>query len=202
MQIILASTSPRRIEICKEFGVDFKTIAPTSDEPLPNIGDNIYEWILLTALEKAKSVQNIIGDNANELILAADTTVILPCESGEFFYKNERVKLLCKPSDEEDAIKMLSDLSGKKHYVLTAVALFKGDKMHSYVEETAVFFKRLSADDILSYVSSGEPMGKAGAYAIQGEGSKLIKRVDGDYYNVVGLPKNFVTAVAVFANGE
>ena len=114
--------------------------------------------------------------NSQAIVIGADTIVVLESE------------ILGKPRDRADAIKMLSTLSGKVHSVFTGVCLIKDSKENCFYEETKVEFYELSPQEIEAYVDTGEPMDKAGAYGIQGRGCLLVKRIDGDYFNVVGLP--------------
>jgi len=132
------------------------------------------EAVIAIALAKGREVAETALPG--ELVLAADT---------EVYFGGA---LLGKPRDEADAIDMLSRLSGQKHTVYTGVALFLDGKIHTGVEETDVFFRDLSHDEIKAYVATGEPMDKAGAYGLQGLASVFVRRIEGDVYNVIGLP--------------
>lgn len=170
INVILASASPRRKELLKMLYADFSVFPADIDEDnLPNI--NVYDIAEYLSVKKAKAVKN-----NNSLVIACDTVVII----------ND--KILGKPKNSEDAIKMLSELSGKCHDVVTGVCIFYKGKSYSFSEKTAVEFFPLSNGEISAYVMTGEPMDKAGAYGIQGLGGLLVKGISGDFYNVVGLP--------------
>ena len=169
-KIILASGSPRRADLLKSAGLDFKVIVPRIDEaPLP--GEAPDAFVCRTAREKAESLP------ANgAVILAADTAVV------------DGARILGKPTDAEDAAAMLRSLSGRTHEVMTGVCLRFPERTLCFHIETSVTFRELSEEEIAAYVASGEPMDKAGAYAIQGGAAKMVRRVDGSYSNVVGMP--------------
>ncbi|HET9229561.1 MAG TPA: Maf family protein [Thermoanaerobaculia bacterium] len=163
---MLASGSPRRRELLEGLGLRFRVRPVDLDEsPLP--GEAPRDYVLRLALEKATA-----RVEPGELVLAADTTVVVDGE------------ILGKPQDDEDARRMLRLLSGRDHSVLTGIAL--GDAAE--VDETRVRFAPLSDAEIDWYVATGEPRDKAGAYAIQGLGSLFVESVEGNYWNVVGLP--------------
>ena len=172
--IVLASTSPRRAEILRTVGWPFEAFAVdvdesrAKDEPAPSYVERL-------AREKAAAAA---VHRPSRLVLGADTVVVVDDE------------ILGKPHDEEDARRMLRRLSGRWHEVLTGLALVNGQSSQSVVarEITQVRFAAMSEAEINWYVSTGEPMDKAGAYAIQGRGARLIEEIKGDYYNVVGLP--------------
>jgi len=170
MKLILASSSPRRAELLRQAGLDFEIIVPQIDEaPLP--GEAPDAFVCRTAREKAESLP------ANSaVILAADTAVV------------DRVRILGKPVDSEDAKEMLRSLSGRTHEVMTGVCIRFPKKTVCFHVETRVTFRALSEKEITDYVASGEPMDKAGSYAIQGGAAKMVRRVEGSYSNVVGLP--------------
>lgn len=171
--IILASSSQRRSTILDKVGIPFQIIAPHVDEtPLENATPE--EISIDIARRKGHEVHEIT--QTERLILACDTNVFL----GD--------RMFCKPVDDEDAANTLRELSGKTHRVVSGVCLIAGGQERTFAVSTDVTFWKLSEHDILSYVRSGEPRGKAGAYAIQGLGMMLVKKIDGDYYNVVGLP--------------
>jgi septum formation protein len=178
MRIILASTSPRRIELMKQVGLLCEVISPDADET-PHRGEKPAALVARLARAKAQSVaQTVEGDS---IIVAADTIVVDP--SGK--------KILGKPQSERDAVKMLSMLAGRKHTVLTGYCLWETGT-NAYVKvrvvKSNVKMRKLSRAQILAYVASGEPMDKAGSYAAQGLGMALIEKISGSYANVVGLP--------------
>jgi len=174
MGIILASKSPRRQELLKLMGInDFKIIPSDAEE---NIGAGLSpaDTVKEIALMKARDVRNKCGND--DVIIAADTLVYL-----------ENVPL-GKPKDEEDAADMLQKLSGRMHSVYTGVAVIYGGKEFSAGEGTDVYFREITDAEIEKYIKSGEPMDKAGAYAIQGKASVFVEKINGDYFNVIGLP--------------
>ena len=165
--LILASQSPRRAEILRAAGIDFEVRpAGVPEVRLPHEGAAAY--VRRLAREKAGAVQC----GAADIVLAADTVVVVDGE------------VLEKPADAGDAARMLRLLSGREHQVVTGYCI---DGVVG-VEVTTVRFVELADDEIADYIASGEPMDKAGAYAIQGLASKFIDRIEGDYFNVVGLP--------------
>lgn len=171
MKIILASSSPRRIELLKRLKLNFKTIPAEIDE---NIDEKEPINHVLTLAElKAKEVFK--KSEKGQVIIAADTIV---------YYK----QIIGKPKDYNDAFKILKTLSGKWHSVYTGVFILFPNEAVSFYEKTDVKFKRLSDELIEFYLSSGEAFDKAGAYAIQGLGSILVEKISGDFYNVMGLP--------------
>ena len=173
--LVLASASPRRRELLNQIGLQFEVRPADIDEsPLPDEKPSAY--VLRLARSKA-AASAALGDG-RELILAADTIVVL----------DER--LLGKPESEAAAHQMLADLSGRNHQVLTGVALCHQARALevSAVERTEVFFSHLSESEIAWYVASGEPLDKAGAYGVQGLGGLFVERLEGNYSNVVGLP--------------
>lgn len=169
--LILASKSPRRREILQAAGIPFDVRAADIPE-VRRAGEPPVEYVRRLAREKASAVARA----PEETILGADTIVLAGNE------------VLEKPVDQADAVRMLRRLSGREHQVITGICIIgpRGQSLDS--ESTAVRFIPLAEDEIESYVASGEPMDKAGAYAIQGLASKFIDRIEGDYYNVVGLP--------------
>ena len=180
MRFILASASPRRRELLAGLGLAFTVLSADADESSDERdGARLCE---LLARRKAQAVADALagqGDPPNEdtVIIAADTVVISP--DGE---------ILGKPRDREDAVRMLHALSGKTHRVASGVAVMVGSRLCSAHEQTAVTFAPLSDALIGRYVDSGEPMDKAGAYGIQGTAALWISAIQGDYFNVVGLP--------------
>jgi septum formation protein len=176
--IILASASPRRKEILEKTGLKFRVDESDYEEKIVP-GLKPHELAVLFSCKKARAVARRYRD---ALIIAADTIVVL------------KGKLFGKPRDAEDASKMLKALSGKSHYVITGFTIIDTGikKELSRSIETKVFFKRLSAVEIEAYIRSGEPLDKAGAYGIQGLGAVIVKKIEGDFFNVVGLPLNAV----------
>jgi len=174
--IVLASASPRRQELLRNAGIDF-VIQPADIWEEPRAGEAPIAFAERMAREKAHTV---LAKNSDRTILAADTVVSL----GPL--------ILGKPVDHEDAARMLQLLSGRRHLVTTAVCLARNGFEDVRSETTAVEFAPLAPDDIHEYVATREPMDKAGAYAIQGLASRWITKVEGDYYNVVGLPVDLV----------
>ncbi|MBM6755272.1 septum formation protein Maf [Collinsella tanakaei] len=177
--MILASQSPRRIELMREAGYDFRVIPADIDET-PRDGEGPIELVGRLARAKALAVANQHGE-AGELVVAADTIVAHDDE------------VLGKPRDAADARRMLRELSGRTHQVATGVCLaIAGEdaaRAVSFVDVTDVTFYPLADAKIDAYVASGEPLDKAGAYGIQGVGGRmLVKKIDGDFYTVVGLP--------------
>lgn len=169
--LVLASKSPRRQELLCRITEEFEVCATDADETLPL---DITPWDAVLYLSKIKAEPL---RNPKDIIIGADTVVALDGE------------ILGKPKDKADAKHMLKMLSGQKHSVFTGVTVFFGEKREvSFYEETKVCFYDLSDDEIDSYIDTGEPMDKAGAYGIQGYGALLVKKIAGDYFNVVGLP--------------
>jgi septum formation protein len=178
MKLILASSSPRRAEILRDAGIAFQIRAAEIDEtPLP--GEAAHAMVARLAEAKARAVAALIDGGLQDcIIVGADTTVEL---GGE---------ILGKPSNSGHAREMLASLSGRTHQVLTGIFLLRlpGNATRAAVEKSGVTFALLSDKEIDIYVTSGEPLGKAGAYAIQGLAGRHIPRIEGCYFNVVGLP--------------
>lgn len=170
--IILASQSPRRIQLMQEAGFDFTSIPANTEEtyPLELPPAKVAEYL---AHQKAA---HVFQSNQDKIIIGADTIVV---------YNNQ---ILGKPKDSDDAFHMLSLLSGKTHSVFTGVCMLSKDKKIIFTEETKVSFFPLTDKEIYHYIDSGEPFDKAGAYAIQGNAKYFVKEIHGDFYNVVGLP--------------
>jgi septum formation protein len=180
--VILASHSPRRIELVAELGFDARSVSPDIDESAHD-GESPERLVERLARAKASAVLERGVASPGEPIIAADTVVALGDE------------VLGKPADEADATRMLHELSGRRHRVSSGVCvLVAGPKgapaaeERSFVETTQVRFYPLSDEEIAAYVATGEPADKAGAYGIQGRGRLLVEGIDGDYFNVVGLP--------------
>lgn len=172
MPVILASASPRRAELLRNAGIAF-TVEPAhvSERPLPN--EPPLQYAQRLAREKALAVFARYPDN---VVLGADTIVVAD------------EHLLEKPLDRRDAARMLQLLSGRSHQVITGVCVVAPGFERTEAETTEVRFSTLTDDEIAAYVATGEPMDKAGAYAIQGIASRWVERIVGCYFNVVGLP--------------
>jgi septum formation protein len=171
LKLVLASRSSRRAELLAAAGIEF-TVRVTDVDETPLDDEAPRDYVLRIAEAKARAVQA----SDDEIVLAADTTVVLGTE------------IMGKPKDAADAARMLRALAGKRHDVITAICLRHAKGMKTDIASTAVWFAHLSDAEISDYVASGEPMDKAGAYGIQGLASKFIDRIDGSYSNVVGLP--------------
>ncbi len=171
MKIVLASSSPRRKELLKTAGIDFEVDVEGVEEIVK--GDCVEDIVCSLAEQKCSPVAL---RRPSDCVIGADTVVALDG------------KILGKPKDIEDAKQMLRTLSGNKHAVFTGVCISAKGKKYVFCEKTEVTFFDLTEEEINSYVSTGEPMDKAGAYGIQGYGCTLVEKIDGDYFNVVGLP--------------
>lgn len=174
--VVLASASPRRVELLRELITDFEVLPADLDEDSLTVKDP-WETARTLALAKAKAVALLRPD---ALVIGSDTVVALP--------SFESTIQLAKPTDEEDAKKMLAALSGKSHWVITGVALVWPEGEVVEADETEVTFRDLTAQEISEYVDSGEPMDKAGAYAIQGGAASFVVTTTGSLSNVIGLP--------------
>jgi septum formation protein len=181
LNLVLASASPRRSELLMQAGFSFQVHpAHIPEEPKP--GEDPIAYVVRLAREKAQAVYDKLGD-ATATVLGADTTVVVDNQ------------ILGKPEDAADAARMLRLLSGRTHRVITGVAVFTASRTEVAAEVTAVKFLTLSDEEIAAYVASGEPMDKAGAYGIQGRAARWIPRIEGDYFNVVGLPLALVSTL-------
>jgi septum formation protein len=185
-RLILASASPRRRELLAQAGFEFEVHpAHIPEDPLP--GEDPVAYVIRLAREKAQAVfARLSADSGAQpglTVLGADTTVTLDGH------------ILGKPSDATDAARMLRLLSGRSHRVITGVALVTAQSAESAAEATTVRFLTLSESEIASYIATGEPMDKAGAYAIQGRAARWIPRIEGCYFNVVGLPLALVSTL-------
>ncbi len=172
MNIVLASASPRRKELLGKIFDNFDIIPSSADETIPENMD-CFKCAEYLADKKALS---IFQENRESLVIGCDTVVI---------YEN---KIFGKPTDKQDAIEMLKKLSDNTHSVVTGVCIYYKEKKISFSVKTNVTFYNLSLSEIKKYVDTGEPLDKAGAYGIQGKGGLFVKKIDGDFYNVVGLP--------------
>lgn len=184
--LVLASASPRRAEILRAVGWEFSVRVADVDETL-HTGEEPSAYVERLAQAKAMAVAKAnSNDEANgaRVVLGADTTVVVDRD------------ILGKPRDAEDARQMLERLQGRWHEVLTGVALVNGEQVRVAHEVTRVRFGRMTTDEIAAYVATDEPMDKAGAYAVQGRAALFIERIEGDYWNVVGLPVNLVYRLA------
>jgi len=172
MNMILASASPRRRELLAAAGYTFTIHAPDIDETIAP-GTRPVDAARELACQKAEAVAALYPAAC---VIAADTIVVIDGE------------ILGKPVDEADAARMLRQLSGREHTVITGVCIQKDTRQSAFAEQTQVQFYPLSDDEIARYVATGEPMDKAGAYGIQGRGAVLVQGIVGDFYNVMGLP--------------
>jgi nucleoside triphosphate pyrophosphatase len=179
--LFLASASPRRRELLAQAGYTFEVRPAHIDEDLHS-GEDATAYVTRLAREKAQLVFDSIGD-AQAIVLGADTTVVLDGQ------------ILGKPESADDAARMLRLLSGCTHHVMTGVAVITAQGAQVAAEVTGVRFLTLGDADIDAYVATGEPMDKAGAYGIQGRAACWIPRVDGCYFNVVGLPLSLVSTM-------
>ena len=171
-RFILASKSPRRQELLQVITDDFEIIVSEVEEILP---EGILPEEAPVYLSRIKA-EAVAADHPDRVVIGADTVVILDSE------------VLGKPRDKDDAIRMLRALSGRVHTVVTGCSLIKGEHKLSFSEITHVEFYPLSGREIEEYIATGEPFDKAGAYGIQGKGSVLVRRIEGDFFNVMGLP--------------
>ena len=174
-RLFLASGSPRRRELLTQIGVPFTTL-PTSIDETPKATESPVEYVRRLAQDKAQAGLAALADCAGAVVLGADTSVIL---AGQ---------ILGKPLDRADAQAMLTALSGNTHEVLTAVALASDERCEVRTVRSQVSFRPLSRDEIDAYWHSGEPLDKAGSYAIQGLGAVFVSRLEGSFSAVVGLP--------------
>jgi len=178
--LILASGSPRRAEILTSVGWPFEKHVPDIDES-EIAGEQPETYVQRLAATKAEA---IAAAYPTLLVLGADTTVVIDG------------RIIGKPADLDDAKQMLSDLSGNWHEVLTGVALVQGEKKHVGFQRTRVKFAKMSAGEIDFLAERGEPLDKAGAYAVQAQAALFIEKIDGDYWNVVGLPVSLIYELA------
>ncbi len=170
--LVLASASPRRTELLTAAGFEFLVVPADVDET-PRALERPADYVVRVAEDKARAVASRFPGH---VVLGADTTVVVDGD------------ILGKPADHADAVRMLGRLQGRSHEVLTGVAVVRGGVVTRVVSTTHVWFAPMTDTDIADYVQSGEPMGKAGAYGIQGRAARFVTRIDGSYSNVVGLP--------------
>ena len=173
-KIVLASQSPRRQELLRNIGItDFDIRVPEADESYP---------AGLTAQQTVEYISRVKGEVAaklctpDEIVITADTMVFLDD------------RRLGKPTDEADALRMLTALQGRRHTVCTGVTVRQGERSITEVETTEVFFRPATESELRAYIATGEPMDKAGSYGIQALGALLVEKIHGDYFNVMGLP--------------
>lgn len=171
-KIILASASPRRRELLTTAAVEFEVVVSDADETVPE-GTAPKDAAMITAEKKALAVCEKCSDG---IVIGADTIVVA------------ENRILGKPKDEADAAAMLRFLSGKEHEVITGVCLTDGVRTEKFAQVSKVRFYELTDEEIAAYVATREPMDKAGAYGIQGRGCVLVESIEGDYFNIVGLP--------------
>ncbi|WP_373998816.1 nucleoside triphosphate pyrophosphatase [Bdellovibrio bacteriovorus] len=183
LQLVLASESPRRRALLKEAGFNFDVV-PSKVSEIPNKNLNVNDQILDIARRKARAVYEVLKSSRTGpfVILTADTEVIFGGAP------------LGKPSDKDDAYRILKLLSGHFHEVITAVCVMNSEtgKEISQIETTQIYFKELTDKEIWDYINTGEPMDKAGAYGIQGGGGNFVQKIEGPFDNVVGLPMKLV----------
>jgi len=178
-KIILASASPRRKELLEKIGLKFE-VEPAGYEEIVDTGMEAHELVRRLSRDKAEVVAR---KYRNAVVIAADTVVLIDG------------KILGKPHNRTEAKKMLRALSGRSHVVITGFTIIDTAKRRtlSRAVETKVYIRELNTEEIDAYVKSGEPFDKAGAYGIQGLGSVIVEKIEGDYYNVVGLPLSALT---------
>lgn len=173
-KIVLASGSPRRQELLQRIGItEFDIRVPEADETYPE-GLTPQQVVEFISRKKAEAAAALCADD--EIVITADTMV---------FLDDQR---LGKPVDKAHALKMLTDLQGRHHTVCTGVTVRQGTKMITESETTEVYFRSATTTELLAYIATGEPMDKAGAYGVQGKGALLVEKLNGDFFNVMGLP--------------
>ena len=180
MKIILASKSPRRVEILHNIGAEFEIIPADVDESVED-GMSVSDAVMEISKRKALCV---LEKHNDAFIISADTVVTFDG------------KIIGKPKDEDHAFHILKSLSDRSHAVLTGFTLCTKDKVYCSYISTEVDFRKLSDDEVYRYIKSGEPMDKAGAYGIQEKGSVFVTGIRGDYFNVMGLPICEITEIA------
>ena len=173
-KIVLASASPRRHELLGRIGItEFDIRVPEVEESFPE-GLTPQQVVEHISREKAEAAAKLC--TADEIVITADTMV---------FLDHER---LGKPHNEADALRMLTALQGRHHTVCTGVTVRRGDQVITESETTHVYFRSATKEELLAYIATGEPMDKAGSYGVQGKGALLVEKLDGDFFNVMGLP--------------
>jgi len=177
--LVLASASPRRVQLLRQAGATFSVLDPGPDRPWPGQAEPRHGTRAL-ALDKARRVAT---RREGSVVIGADTVVVL------------RGVRLGKPRDAAEALVMLGRLQGRTHEVWTGVAVVRDREQRTAAEVTRVQFARLTEAEMAAYVRTGEPLGKAGGYAIQGQAAQFVRRIEGDYANVVGLPLHRLRAV-------
>lgn len=180
MSLILASASPRRKELLQRMGLEFRVCLAQHDETMDPQKDPARE-VQRVSLLKAEAVRTLCREE--DVIIAADTVVV--CEG----------LVMGKPASQEEAVAMLSRLSGREHQVITGLSVLQGERAESVSVTTTLRFRPLHEEEIRAYVATGEPMDKAGAYGIQGMASVFVEGLYGDYYNVMGLPVCTLTTI-------
>ena len=171
-RIVLASASPRRQELLRRVGItDFTVRAPQVEEFYP---EGLAPEEIVTYISREKSLAAV--SEPEEIVITADTMVFLD------------EARLGKPQNEEHALSMLMALQGRQHTVCTGVTVRQGTRILSRAQTTRVFFRSATEAELRAYIAGGEPMDKAGAYGVQGQGALLVERIDGDFFNVMGLP--------------
>ncbi len=180
--LTLASSSPRRRQLLEMLGIPVRVVSPNVPEVRRSL-ETPVDYVERLAREKALSVP---GD----LVLGADTTVVV------------RDAVLEKPADAAEALRMLQQLQGRTHQVVTSVALVADEAVHQATDVTNVTFRRVDEAFLQAYVATGEPMDKAGAYGIQGYGAALVERIEGDFFSVMGLPVRLVLGLLEEAGRE
>ena len=172
--IVLASASPRRQELLRRIGItEFDIRVPETEETYPE-GLSPRQIVEHISREKADAAAKLC--TAEEIVITADTMV---------FLDDQR---LGKPADEADALRMLTALQGRRHTVCTGVTVRQGDRSLTESETTEVYFRPAAEAELRAYIATGEPMDKAGSYGVQGKGALLVEKLNGDFFNVMGLP--------------
>ena len=172
--IVLASQSPRRHELLRRMGIaDFSVVVPNVEESYP---DGLSPQQIVAHISRLKTDAAAPLVVPTDILITADTMV---------FLGDDR---LGKPRDEADALRMLTELAGNRHTVCTGVTVRQGDRVESFTVSTDVYFRPCTEAELRAYIATGEPMDKAGAYGVQSLGALLVERIDGDFYNVMGLP--------------
>ena len=184
--IYLASRSPRRRELLAQIGVRFETVLLREDprrgidiDETPHTGEAPDRYVLRVATEKAEAAEHFLGRRrhfTSRPVLAADTTVVC------------RGKIIGKPANGADAERILSELSGRQHEVITAVAVAALGRIEHVLSQSHVWFRDLDAAEIRRYIDTGEPVDKAGAYAVQGRAAVFVSRIEGSFSGIMGLP--------------